>query len=433
MSLDRTSRAETDSTSAALLREMNEVGGGLFTVGGSLVLFVLLIGRWDGVHRPTLAVTSTVAILAGLTLTFLSRRHPLPRPIISALAVLGTLNITATIVGAGPEGAAAFGVLYVFVTVFSFYYFSFRLAATQVALTAVAFAVTLQLVHVADPSATWLIVTGGNVIIGLLIGRGGNRMRDLLESERVATARLRELDELRTAFLRAVSHELRTPLTAVIGNAETLRDRRHLLDELQIDMLITRIGTNGHRLQRLITNLLDIDRISRGVVQAVREPTDMDILVRRTVQDLACTSHLIEVDSPGETLISLEASKVERIVENLVGNAVRHTPSGTHVRVTLAEHGSAVLLTVEDDGPGVPNDARERIFAPFEQGQSASNSPNPGTGIGLALVAKFTELHDGRAWVETSSLGGAAFHVRLPRADTQAPLSSRTPVPVGSA
>lgn len=410
-----------EATSTTLQREMTSVGGGLFTAGGLLILVVLLFGRWEGIQRPALTVACVVAIAAGIGLLLAARVHPLSARMLAGMAVLGTANVTATIIAAGPDGAAAFGVLYVFVVGYSFYYFTFRLALAEVVLAALAHAVGLQFVLVADPISQWLVMTGATVIIGSLIGRGGKRVRDLLVIERDAMVRLRELDQLRASFLRAVSHELRTPLTVVVGIAETLRDRRHQLDELQLDELIGRIASNSERLQQLLVNLLDIDRISRGVVQAIRTPTDMGILARRMVDEAEVGSRLVDVLVVGDTVIDIEASKVERIVENLLNNAVRHTPDGTPVRVTVEGSASAVVLTVEDDGPGVHDDLRASLFEPFIQGRSAADSPRPGTGIGLALVQQFAELHGGSATVTTASSGGARFEVHLPRLEQQVP------------
>ena len=123
--------------------------------------------------------------------------------------------------------------------------------------------------------------------------------------------------------------------------------------------------------------------------------------------------HTVIVDAP--TLeVAVDAPKVERIVENLLVNAARHTAPGTTIWVRVGAHPGAALLVVEDDGPGVPSDARERIFQPFQHGHTHS-SHAPSTGIGLALVAQFAALQGGRAWVQDRPGGGASFRVLLPR------------------
>ena len=112
-------------------------------------------------------------------------------------------------------------------------------------------------------------------------------------------------------------------------------------------------------------------------------------------------------------IASIDAAKVERIVENLLVNATRHTAPSASLWVRVRPGPGGVLLVVEDDGPGVPEEMREAIFEPFRQVPGAAH-PSPGVGIGLSLVARFAELHGGRAWVEEREGGGASFQVVLP-------------------
>jgi signal transduction histidine kinase len=114
--------------------------------------------------------------------------------------------------------------------------------------------------------------------------------------------------------------------------------------------------------------------------------------------------------------MALDAAKVERIVENLVANAVRHTPEGSSLWVRVQRSDDGVTIVVEDEGPGVPPDLREAVFEPFRQGPAKESVHSPGVGVGLSLVARFAELHGGRAWVEERPGGGASFRVFLPAA-----------------
>jgi signal transduction histidine kinase len=118
------------------------------------------------------------------------------------------------------------------------------------------------------------------------------------------------------------------------------------------------------------------------------------------------------VDAPPLQLAA-DAPKLERIVENLLVNAAKHTPAGTTIWVRLHAQDNGVLLLVEDEGPGVPAQLREQIFQPFRQGGTVADHA-PGSGIGLALVARFAGLHGGRAWVQDRPGGGASFPVFLP-------------------
>ena len=109
-------------------------------------------------------------------------------------------------------------------------------------------------------------------------------------------------------------------------------------------------------------------------------------------------------------MANIDAAKVERIVENLLANATRHTPAASRIWVRVTASDDGVLIVVEDDGTGVPDELKEAIFEPFRQGPGPA-STSPGVGVGLSLVARFAELHGGRAWVEDRPDGGASFHV----------------------
>jgi len=232
--------------------------------------------------------------------------------------------------------------------------------------------------------------------------------------EQEASARLRALDDMKNTFLQAVSHDLRTPLAAVLGSALTL-DRQDIdIEDAEARDLIHRMALNAQKLQRLINDLLDLDRLSRGLLEPSRADHDMSILIRLVVEssDLLADRE-ITVDG-GSLIARIDGPKVERIVENLLVNAARHTPEGSRiwVRLAAAENGG-VIISVEDDGPGVPPELRETIFGAFERGPSSS-SHAPGSGVGLTLVARFAQLHGGRAWVEERPGGGASFKVLLP-------------------
>jgi len=133
----------------------------------------------------------------------------------------------------------------------------------------------------------------------------------------------------------------------------------------------------------------------------------------RAVESLdTVAGRTIEFETPS-LVLTIDPPKLERIVENLVANAVRHTPSTSRIWIRLEPVEEGALLSVEDDGPGVPPELRDAVFEPFRQGPTATPH-SPGTGIGLSLVARFAELHGGRAWVDERPGGGAAFRVFLP-------------------
>jgi PAS domain S-box-containing protein len=232
--------------------------------------------------------------------------------------------------------------------------------------------------------------------------------------EREAAEQLRALDEMKNTFLEAVSHDLRTPLTSILGSALTLEQSRLEMPATDALDLVHRVAANARKLERLLGDLLDLDRLQRGIVSPQRRATDVGALIGRV---------LAEVENPdgraidvqvGLLTATIDGPKVERIVENLVANALRHTPPDAHVLVWAHAVDGGIEIGVDDAGPGVPAEARESIFEPFEQRPGPTSGHSPGVGIGLSLVRRFAELHDGRAWVEPRDGGGSSFRVFLP-------------------
>jgi signal transduction histidine kinase len=230
-----------------------------------------------------------------------------------------------------------------------------------------------------------------------------------LEREHQETEELRSLDELKMTFLSAVSHDLRTPLASILGLAMTLQ--RHdlaLAAEERFD-LADRIARNARKLDRLVNDLLDFERIERGAADITRQPINVGALARTVVSEIDMGERPLHVQTD-EVIANVDPVQFERIIENLVLNAVRHTPGGTDVWLSVLPHGAGVLITVEDDGPGVPEHERELIFRPFGR---PSDDGSHGVGLGLSLVSGFATLQGGRAWVEERAGGGAAFKVFL--------------------
>jgi PAS domain S-box-containing protein len=240
-----------------------------------------------------------------------------------------------------------------------------------------------------------------------------------LALERQATEDMRRADEIKTTFLTAVSHDIRTPLSAILGNALTLEEGDRLgITEEERKQLIHSLARKARRLNAIVTDLLDTERLARGVV----EPKLQEIAVGRLISLLvwdseAMAGRQVHVDTRSVSAW-VDPQMISRIVENLLMNAARHTPPESQVWVKVLPEGDHVLIVVEDDGPGIPAEHRATIFQPFEHGPMTSVH-NPGVGVGLSLVARFVELHGGRVWVEDREGGGASFRVLIPRGDPE--------------
>jgi PAS domain S-box-containing protein len=248
------------------------------------------------------------------------------------------------------------------------------------------------------------------VLVDVTEQRRAEQLEHDLAREREEAERLRAEDEMRSTVLQAVAHDLRTPLAAILGLARTLERADLDLAPEEARDLAGRIAANARRLDRLVGDLLDLERLQLGAAVPALEPVDLGRLVRDV---LGRTEGLADREVATElapVVVEADPAMLERIVENLLANAVKHTPPQARVWVRTGATDTGALLVVEDEGPGVAPEARERIFEPFRQAPGAA----PGTGVGLALVRRFAELHGGRAWVEERPGGGASFRVALP-------------------
>lgn len=174
--------------------------------------------------------------------------------------------------------------------------------------------------------------------------------------------------------------------------------------------MLHRIGQRGRNLERILSDLLHVERMDLRTLQPVWASSDVTALLQRVVAGFDEAAHPITLEA-GEVHAKIDAAELERIAENLIDDALTYTPAGTQVwvRAERAER-SGVLLIVEDAGPGIPDDQKEALFDPF-----AGGAPDvTAHGLGLTIAARYAALHGGRAWVEDRAGGGSSFHVLLP-------------------
>lgn len=238
-------------------------------------------------------------------------------------------------------------------------------------------------------------------------------MYDMSERKQ-AEERLVALDRLKNTLLHTLSHDLKEPLTAILGSASTLERLDHELPEEERKELLHTLAARTRAMNTLLTDLLDLDRLDRGIVEPRRFPVDLGELVRGLVaRTVVLHGRPVQVHA-GRCMANVDATKIERMVENLLSNAARHTPEDVPIWVRVETTDDGALLIVDDAGPGVPDALKATIFEPFRRGPDASTMS--GSGIGLSLVARFAELHGGRAWVQDREGGGASFRIFLPDA-----------------
>jgi PAS domain S-box-containing protein len=254
-------------------------------------------------------------------------------------------------------------------------------------------------------------------LIGTVAAQLGSivRRRQAEDALRQSERELRALNRIKNTFLQGVSHELRTPLGAMRGISLLLardmeRDEARLSDDQRLSLL-NRLANTTRTMNRLLDDLLDLDRLVLGILEPRRSRADVGELVRNVIEESeAAGGRTVDLDIDS-VVLPVDQSKVERITENLLSNAAKYSPSDSPIWVRVRAETGGVLIAVEDAGAGVPPEMRDRIFEAFARG--ADDSLAPGLGIGLSLVAAFAQLHGGRAWVQERDGGGASFRVFL--------------------
>lgn len=254
------------------------------------------------------------------------------------------------------------------------------------------------------------------VVVELLVAtkRRLDHEREVAERERETAHRLEELDSLKDTFLRAVSHDVRNPLSAVVGSAAILQQRRHELSEEQATALVDAIVRSGTQITRLIEQLLDVEKIrGRAFEPEAVVSTDMASLVTGVVSEWsAVRGRSVTFGDVDRVVARVDPVLIQRILENLMDNAAKYSPRAGRIWVQVVRGAGGAILAVDDEGPGVPREMRSAIFGLFERGQGTGTVP--GMGLGLHLVARFSEMLGGRAWVEPRPEGGSSFRVFIP-------------------
>ncbi len=245
------------------------------------------------------------------------------------------------------------------------------------------------------------------------------RLVEALEAERQAVERLREVDQVKDAFVSSVSHELRTPITSILGYTEMLADGEYgdLAPE-QLDA-VRRLAANSTRLLSLIDDLLTLSRVQEDGLALADRLVDLRTVVSAGVAVVAPVLERrtldLAVDLPEEPVPFLgDRDMLERVVINLVGNAVKFTPEGGRVDVALALGEECALISVSDTGIGIPAEEQERLFSRFFRSSLAQQQAIPGSGLGLSIARAIVDKHGGSMSVESQPGEGTTFRISLP-------------------
>ena len=250
--------------------------------------------------------------------------------------------------------------------------------------------------------------------------RAEEEHRRLVAQARVAEA-LREVDRRKDEFLAMLSHELRNPLAPIAMAIEIMR-----LQEPGDDSMVWArdvIARQTAQLTRLVDDLLDVSRITLGKITLNRSALDLRPIVAQAVEAvqplLTARHHDLAIDVSAEPLpIWGDGARLTQIISNLLNNAARFTADGGHIALAVRREGARVVLSVKDDGIGIPPDMRERVFDMFTQIELPGQRKQEGLGIGLALVKRLVEMHDGDIEARSEGAGrGSELVVRLPIAE----------------
>ncbi len=248
--------------------------------------------------------------------------------------------------------------------------------------------------------------------------------RQRLVDEAEEARRLIEGNQIRTALLAAVSHDLRTPLAGVKVAVTSLRSTDVEWSEEDRGDLLEGIEDGADRLDHLIGNLLDMSRLQTGTVVPLIRVTDLDEVVPMALAGVPDDS--VELDIP-ETLpmVAVDRGLLERSVANIVENAVKYNPAGRPVNVSASALADRLELRVVDRGSGVPDEAKDRIFEPFQRHGDAP--AGTGVGLGLAVARGFLEAMDGTLTAEDTPGGGLTMVLTLPIAPDARPVAGELP------
>jgi signal transduction histidine kinase len=244
----------------------------------------------------------------------------------------------------------------------------------------------------------------------------------LIEDLSSAKEKAEAASRAKSLFLANVSHELRTPLALILGPVRRLLTLEAGGEDMRRDL--ETVERNAQALLKHVNDLLDVAKLDAGGMKLDRSPVDLAELVRRTTslfEGLARDREVeLVIETPGATPVTADPDKLERVLLNLVSNAMKFVPDAGWVRVGLGVEGGAAVLAVEDNGPGVPVALRDAIFERFRRGDDGPTSSFGGTGLGLAIAKDLVERHGGRIEVGDGARGGALFRVSLPLASETA-------------
>lgn len=379
--------------------------------GGAFAGVATMLGAFPDGWTPGLYTVSVTAIIIGGIL-MAARGVRLPAGVYLALVVLGAMAICLLVLWAGSTRLGVSGILFVYVTTFTFVTFRDRALLLVVVAAAMHLAVLIYLQ--ADGGwAIWSITWGVAIIAGVVVGEVVEASRRALTERDEALSQLQRADSTKTALLHAIHHELSRPMSSMEGLAQTVADRGMELSDDSRQELMERVVAASARLRETLDELVGVTRLSTGEVRLDLEDLPLREVITLALDRAEIDGERIEVETPAAIMVRADRGRLAHALANLVVNAARYGGSDGPILVESRELGEQVEIRVADHGPGIPDEAKEAVFEPFVRAKDSD--VGKGTGIGLSLVRQFVRLHGGDTWMEDRQGGGNVAVIRFPR------------------
>ncbi len=248
--------------------------------------------------------------------------------------------------------------------------------------------------------------------------KGPPEIKEVAHSINSMCERLREIDSLKADFFSVMSHELRTPLTAIKEGVSLLQDGVCGPTNEKQKKILAILSTESSRLINLVNNLLDLSKMEAGMLKYNFEEISINPLVNQVIKELLPIAEGkgvgFKFTGSCSSKIRADSERLLQVLRNLIGNAVKFSPEGSEVVINIDTDTSGVIVSISDQGPGIPEEYREKIFDRFQQARLPNSSLYKGTGLGLSIVKNIITGHGGRVWVESSTGGGSTFRFWLP-------------------
>lgn len=244
-----------------------------------------------------------------------------------------------------------------------------------------------------------------NAVLTFKIRDAESKARDKEEKEHTI--------KLYNTLLNSLSHELRTPISTIVGAVDTLKENRDKLSVDQEGELLSEIDKATTRLNRQVENLLSMSRLESGMLKPKYDWCDMNELIHSVIQKLETSgTHKINFNVNDELpLLKLDEGLMEQVIHNILHNAIQYTPANSTIEMDVIYHENKCMITIADNGGGVPEDEIPQVFAKFHR---LPDSKAGGSGLGLSIVKGFVEAHNGKVTLFNNTQGGATFCIEIP-------------------